>query len=94
MAHLDLDTTALAAGGARARAAVSALAASPVVGGTDDASTLAVAGDPVLAVEAMKMEHVLLAPTDGAVRLHVTTGQTVRRGERLAQVVPAGGEHG
>ncbi|MEN5075312.1 hypothetical protein ABE437_15960 [Isoptericola cucumis] len=49
MAHLDLDTTALAAGGARARAAVSALAASPVVGGTDDASTLAVAGDPVLA---------------------------------------------
>ncbi len=53
-----------------------------------------VAGAPVLAVEAMKMEHVLHAPTDGAVRLHVTTGQTVRRGERLAQVVPAGGEHG
>lgn len=44
------------------------------------------AGDPVLAVEAMKMEHVLRAPTDGVVHLHVGPGQTVARGEQLAQV--------
>ncbi|WP_324652689.1 biotin carboxylase N-terminal domain-containing protein [Georgenia sp. H159] len=52
------------------------------------------AGDAVLAVEAMKMEHVLRAPSAGSLRLHVTTGQTVRRGEQLAQVLPTTGVDG
>ncbi|MGC0273558.1 acetyl/propionyl/methylcrotonyl-CoA carboxylase subunit alpha [Pseudactinotalea sp. Z1739] len=44
------------------------------------------AGTPLLAVEAMKMEHVLRAPTDGVVHLRVRRGQTVTRGQQLAQV--------
>src|SRR5699024_1540621 len=35
------------------------------------------AGQNVLAVEAMKMEHALTAPIDGVVRLHVSTGDQV-----------------
>lgn len=46
------------------------------------------AGDPVLVVEAMKMEHTLHAPGDGIVRLHVGAGHRVARGEEVAQVVP------
>ncbi|MBB5832922.1 ATP-binding protein [Brachybacterium aquaticum] len=45
------------------------------------------AGDPVLVVEAMKMEHTLTAPSDGTVRLHVRRGDRVVRGQELAQVV-------
>ncbi len=49
MAHLDLDTTALTRGGARARTAAAALASSPAVGETDASGALVAAGDPVLA---------------------------------------------
>ncbi|MGP9580330.1 MULTISPECIES: ATP-binding protein [unclassified Brachybacterium] len=45
-------------------------------------------GDPVLVVEAMKMEHTLNAPGDGIVRLHVGAGHRVARGEEVAQVLP------
>ncbi|HLS13874.1 MAG TPA: biotin carboxylase N-terminal domain-containing protein [Beutenbergiaceae bacterium] len=44
------------------------------------------AGDPVVAIEAMKMEHLLRAPTTGTVHLWVHTGQKVRRGQQLAVV--------
>ncbi|WP_414644439.1 acetyl/propionyl/methylcrotonyl-CoA carboxylase subunit alpha [Brachybacterium sp.] len=46
-------------------------------------------GDPVLVVEAMKMEHTLHAPGDGTVRLHVRAGQSVARGEEVAEVLAA-----
>lgn len=45
-------------------------------------------GDPVLVVEAMKMEHTLHAPGDGTVQLHVAAGHRVARGEEVAQVLP------
>src|SRR5699024_2972979 len=45
-------------------------------------------GDPVLVVEAMKMEHPLHAPGDGTVQLHVAAGHRVARGEEVAQLVP------
>ena len=39
------------------------------------------AGDPVIVIEAMKMEHTLRAPTDGVVeRFHVAPGDLVDRG--------------
>ena len=46
-------------------------------------------GDPVLIVEAMKMEHVLRAPTDGIVTLLVTLGSQVGGGDVVATVTPS-----
>ncbi|HJC28415.1 MAG TPA: acetyl/propionyl/methylcrotonyl-CoA carboxylase subunit alpha [Candidatus Dietzia intestinipullorum] len=46
------------------------------------------AGQNVLAVEAMKMEHALTAPIDGVVRLHVSTGDQVTADHPLATVEP------
>jgi acetyl-CoA/propionyl-CoA carboxylase biotin carboxyl carrier protein len=44
------------------------------------------AGDPVLSIEAMKMEHALLAPHSGTLRLRVSTGDLVRRDQIVAIV--------
>ncbi len=44
------------------------------------------AGDPIVVVEAMKMEHVLRAPTDGTVHLSVNAGAQVSLEEVLATV--------
>jgi len=45
------------------------------------------AGDPVVTIEAMKMEHVVAAPADGQVaELAVVAGDQVRRGQRLATI--------
>jgi len=51
------------------------------------------AGEPLLVLEAMKMEHVIRAPCDGTVtQLRVTVGQQVDTGVVLAVVEEAGGE--
>jgi excisionase family DNA binding protein len=45
------------------------------------------AGDPIVTLEAMKMEHVVVAPTTGQIgEVFVTTGSQVARGEPLAFV--------
>jgi biotin carboxyl carrier protein len=47
------------------------------------------AGDPLVTLEAMKMEHVVAAPVAGAVtELSARVGDQVRRGQRLAIVEP------
>jgi len=48
------------------------------------------AGDRILTIEAMKMEHPVLAPHDGLVRLDVGVGEQVRRDQVLAHVSVAG----
>ncbi|WP_018185664.1 acetyl-CoA carboxylase biotin carboxylase subunit [Microbacterium sp. 77mftsu3.1] len=46
------------------------------------------AGDAVVVVEAMKMEHVVRAEIAGTVALRVSTGDSVGRGQTLAVVTP------
>ena len=47
------------------------------------------AGDPIVTLEAMKMEHVVVAPTDGRVaELRVRPADQVTRGEELALIEP------
>ncbi|WP_341976373.1 biotin carboxylase N-terminal domain-containing protein [Microbacterium sp. LWO13-1.2] len=46
-------------------------------------------GDPVIVVEAMKMEHVLRAGVSGTVSLRAAQGDTVSRGQTLAVITPA-----
>lgn len=45
-------------------------------------------GQPIVSVEAMKMEHVLRAPVAGTVHLHAAVGEQVTRGQELATVTP------
>ena len=47
-------------------------------------------GDPVIVVEAMKMEHVIRSTVAGTVTLEAAVGDAVARGQRLAVVVPEG----
>lgn len=44
------------------------------------------AGEPLVAIEAMKMEHQVLAPHDGVVHLLVAIGDQVRRDQPVARV--------
>ena len=53
-----------------------------------DGETVA-AGQAVISVEAMKMEHVLRAPVAGTVHLAAISGAQVTRGQELATVTPA-----
>jgi biotin carboxyl carrier protein len=44
-------------------------------------------GDPLMVLEAMKMQNVLVSPRDGIVReLRVAPGETVTRGQVLAEL--------
>ncbi|HEU5324902.1 MAG TPA: biotin carboxylase N-terminal domain-containing protein [Candidatus Limnocylindria bacterium] len=53
------------------------------------------ARETVVVIEAMKMEHAVVAATDGTLtRLMVREGQQVQRGDLLAEVTPAGAYHG
>lgn len=46
-------------------------------------------GDPVVVVEAMKMEHTMIAPIAGRVHLMVEVGEQVKVDQVLAQLIPA-----
>ena len=45
-----------------------------------------VSGTPLISIEAMKMEHPVLAPHDGVVHLLVAVGDQVRRGQHVVRV--------
>jgi acetyl-CoA/propionyl-CoA carboxylase biotin carboxyl carrier protein len=54
-----------------------------------DTGTSVGAGDPILTLEAMKMEHAVVAPTDGRVaELRVAAGDQVSRGQVLGVIEP------
>jgi len=44
-------------------------------------------GDPIAIIEAMKMEHVIAAPTSGKMAVYVQEGQTVGEGFKMAEVI-------
>jgi acetyl-CoA/propionyl-CoA carboxylase biotin carboxyl carrier protein len=46
------------------------------------------AGDRIVTIEAMKMEHPVLAPHDGTLHLDTAVGDQVRRDQVLARVEP------
>ncbi|WP_341999726.1 ATP-grasp domain-containing protein [Microbacterium sp. LWH7-1.2] len=50
-----------------------------------DGATVAT-GDRIVTIEAMKMEHPVLAPHDGVVRVDISVGEQVRRDQVLAHV--------
>jgi propionyl-CoA carboxylase alpha chain len=53
------------------------------------AGGLVEAGDPIVTLEAMKMEHLVLSPFAGTVtELHVRPADQVTRGQVLAVVEP------
>ncbi|MDO3639853.1 biotin/lipoyl-containing protein, partial [Mycolicibacterium arseniciresistens] len=58
---------------------------SVVAVGVSDGATVA-AGAVVVTVEAMKMEHALTSPVDGAVELLVAVGDQVKVGQLLARI--------
>ena len=67
---------------------VSPMPGSVVAVGVEDGATVA-AGDVVVAVEAMKMEHSLRSPVGGAVQLLVALGDQVKVGQLLARITTA-----
>ncbi len=45
-------------------------------------------GQPLVTVEAMKMEHSMLASVAGTVTIHVAVGDQVRQGQVVATIEP------
>ncbi|WP_313816586.1 acetyl-CoA carboxylase biotin carboxylase subunit [Citricoccus sp.] len=70
---------------------VSPMPGTVLVTSVDDGATVA-EGDPVLVVEAMKMEHVIRSTVAGTVALHAAVGDAVSRGQVLAVITPAATE--
>ncbi|MUL74626.1 acetyl/propionyl/methylcrotonyl-CoA carboxylase subunit alpha [Mycolicibacterium sp. CBMA 226] len=67
---------------------VSPMPGSVVAVGVDHGATVK-AGDVVVTVEAMKMEHALSSPVDGTVELLVAVGDQVKVGQPLARITAA-----
>ncbi|GAB7069170.1 ATP-grasp domain-containing protein [Mycobacterium hodleri] len=65
---------------------VSPMPGSVVAVGVKDGAQVA-AGDVVVTVEAMKMEHALSAPVDGVVELLVAVGDQVKVGQPMARII-------
>jgi len=65
---------------------VSPMPGSVVAVGVGDGAQVA-AGDVVVTVEAMKMEHALAAPVDGVVELLVAVGDQVKVGQPMARII-------
>ncbi|HLR45370.1 MAG TPA: acetyl-CoA carboxylase biotin carboxylase subunit [Brevibacterium sp.] len=88
LAHLTRPRADTAIGAAAAGANVLAPMPGSVIDIRAAEGDAVVTGQPVVVVEAMKMEHVLTAPADGVVQLSTVQGAQVGLDEILAVVVP------
>jgi acetyl-CoA/propionyl-CoA carboxylase biotin carboxyl carrier protein len=89
----DVDRAARAAAATASRADTSATLVAPMPGTVLRVhlreSAAVTTGDPIVTLEAMKMEHAVTAPIDGHVgELHVRAGDQVARGQDLATIDP------
>ena len=87
----DVDRAARAATSTQGGASVDLVAPMPgrVIAIHGEPGTLVDAGDPVVTLEAMKMEHVVVAPSAGHIAdILVRVGDQVERSTRLAVVEP------
>ena len=88
LAQLTRPQADTAIGAAAAGAEVLAPMPGSVTGIRAEDGETVVTGQPVVVVEAMKMEHVLTAPADGIVQLSTVQGAQVALDEVLAVIVP------
>jgi acetyl-CoA/propionyl-CoA carboxylase, biotin carboxylase, biotin carboxyl carrier protein len=87
----DVDRAASAAAAAHGTGPVELVAPMPgqVLAITKPPGSTVEAGDPVVTLEAMKMEHAVAAPSNGTVAdVFVRVGDQVQRGQRLALIEP------
>jgi acetyl-CoA/propionyl-CoA carboxylase biotin carboxyl carrier protein len=87
----DVDRAASAAAAAHGTGQIELLAPMPgqVLSIGVSTGSAVDAGDPVVTLEAMKMEHAVATPTKGTVaEVFVRVGDQVQRGQRLAVVEP------
>ena len=86
----DIDRAAEAAARAHGGGGSDALAPMPgrILAVHVGEGAIVEAGAPVVTLEAMKMEHIVPAPTGGVVRDLVRPGDQVERGARLARIDP------
>jgi len=81
------DAVRHAAAGSGGTATLTAPMPGRVIGVRASAGASVRAQEPVVIIEAMKMEHAVVAPIDGVVAvLHVAEGQQVQRGDVLGEV--------
>ncbi len=88
LAQLTRPRADTAIGAAAAGAEVLAPMPGSVIGIRAQDGETVQTGQPVVVVEAMKMEHVLTAPADGVVQLSTVQGAQVALDEVLAVIVP------
>lgn len=74
-------------GGPRSAEIVSPMPGTVIAVGVTSESAVA-EGDPVVVVEAMKMEHTLAAPISGRVQVLVSVGEQVKVDQVLARLIP------
>ncbi|WP_046321789.1 acetyl/propionyl/methylcrotonyl-CoA carboxylase subunit alpha [Mycobacterium sp. UM_Kg1] len=81
------STVVRSAGGPRSAEIVSPMPGTVIAVGVTSESAVA-EGDPVVVVEAMKMEHTLAAPISGRVQVLVSVGEQVKVDQVLARLIP------
>ncbi|OBJ34013.1 acetyl/propionyl/methylcrotonyl-CoA carboxylase subunit alpha [Mycolicibacter heraklionensis] len=74
-------------GGTRSAEIASPMPGTVIAVSADSESTVS-EGDPVVVVEAMKMEHTLTAPISGRVQVLVAVGEQVKVDQVLARLIP------